>query len=284
MRTVRPAAVAGMFYPGAPHALRSSVRALLGAAPNPTATGADVAWPKALIVPHAGYVYSGPIAASAYTRLSPGRSAIRRVVLLGPVHRMPVRGLALPGADSFATPLGTVAVDADAVARLGAMPQVCESEPAHSLEHSLEVQLPFLQTVLDEFTLVPLAVGDASATEVAEVIERVWGGPETLIVVSSDLSHYHRYEEATEIDRATADDILALSPALGHEQACGATPINGFALCARRHELEPELIDLRNSGDTAGEKSRVVGYAAFAFMRNLPAVAAVKQLEEAVDA
>jgi AmmeMemoRadiSam system protein B len=246
MPTVRPAAVAGMFYPGAPRALEANVLALLGAAPQPT--GPDAAWPKALIVPHAGYVYSGPVAASAYTRLAPGRSAIRRVVLLGPVHRMPVHGLALPGADSFATPLGSVAVDAEAVARLGAMPQVCESEPAHSLEHSLEVQLPFLQTVLDEFTLVPLAVGDASAPEVAEVIERLWGGPETLIVVSSDLSHYHRYDEATEIDRATAEDILALADTLNHDQACGATPINGFALCARRHELEPELIDLRNSG------------------------------------
>jgi AmmeMemoRadiSam system protein B len=284
MRTVRPAAVAGMFYPGAPDALRSSVHALLGAAPDLPAAGDDAAWPKALIVPHAGYVYSGPIAASAYARLLPGRSAIRRVVLLGPVHRLPIRGLALPGADSFATPLGTVAVDADAVARLRPMPQVRESEPAHSLEHSLEVQLPFLQTVLDEFTLVPLAVGDAAASEVAEVIERVWGGPETLIVVSSDLSHYHRYDEATEIDRATADDILALNPTLDHDQACGATPINGFALCARRHELEPELIDLRNSGDTAGEKSRVVGYAAFAFTRHAPSIAAVEHLEEAVDA
>lgn len=282
MLTVRPAAVAGMFYPGAPEALRSSVRALLDAAPAPPA--AEGAWPKALIVPHAGYVYSGPIAASAYTRLFPGRSLIRRVVLLGPVHRLPIRGLALPGADSFVTPLGAVEVDTEAVVRLRAMPQVCESDAAHSLEHSLEVQLPFLQTILEEFTLVPLAVGDASPSQVAEVIERVWGGPETLIVVSSDLSHYHRYEEAAAIDRSTANDILALADTLDHQQACGATPINGVALCARRHSLKPELIDLRNSGDTAGEKSRVVGYGAFAFARNVPESAATIHLEETVDA
>jgi hypothetical protein len=235
-------------------------------------------------VPHAGYIYSGPIAANAYARLAPGRSAIRRVVLLGPVHRVPVRGLALPGADTFVTPLGAVAVDADAVACVRGMPQVCESEAAHSLEHSLEVQLPFLQTMLDEFSLVPLAVGDASPSEVAEVIERLWGGPETLIVVSSDMSHYHPYEEASEIDRSTADEILALADTLDHEQACGATPINGFAHCARRHELEAELIDLRNSGDTAGEKSRVVGYAAFAFARKTAEKAAMKRLEETADA
>src|SRR6202790_2841927 len=281
MLTVRPAAVAGMFYPGAAPALKASVRALLDAAPRPAA---DAGWPKALIVPHAGYIYSGPIAASAYARLVPGRSLIRRVVLLGPVHRVPIRGVALPGADSFVTPLGAVAVDAEAAARLRTLPQVGESEAAHSLEHSLEVQLPFLQTILEEFTLVPLAVGDASPSEVAEVIERVWGGPETLIVVSSDLSHYHPYEQAPEIDRSTADDILALAAPLDHQQACGATPINGLALCARRHGLKPELIDLRNSGDTAGEKSRVVGYAAFAFARKAPESVATRRLAETVDA
>jgi AmmeMemoRadiSam system protein B len=283
MRTVRPAAVAGMFYPEAPRALEGSVRALLSVAPRPAASAA-ASYPKALIVPHAGYVYSGPIAASAYVRLFTSRSRIHRVVLLGPVHRVPVRGLVLPGANTFTTPLGAVAVDADAVMQLRALPQVSESEAAHSLEHSLEVQLPFLQTVLDEFTLVPLAVGDATPAEVADVIERLWGGPETLIVVSSDLSHYHPYEDATEIDRCTADDILALASTLDHDQACGATPINGFALCARRHGLTPELIDLRNSGDTAGDKSRVVGYGAFAFAQSAPEGIAVRHLEEPVDA
>jgi AmmeMemoRadiSam system protein B len=274
-----------MFYPGAPRALDASVRALLAGAPRPVAGAAS--WPKALIVPHAGYIYSGPVAAAAYARLEDARSRIRRVVLLGPVHRVPVRGLALPGVESFATPLGTVAIDAEAAARVRALPQVGDSEAAHSLEHSLEVQLPFLQTMLEAFTLLPLAVGDATAAEVAQVIEEVWGGPETLIVVSSDLSHYHSYAEATEIDRCTADGILALSDSLDHEQACGATPINGFALCARRHGLTPELLDMRNSGDTAGDRSRVVGYAAFAFAQRPTEPAergAARRVEETLDA
>ena len=257
---VRPAAVAGMFYPGAATVLATVVHAYL-------ADGRSGAGrlPKALIVPHAGYVYSGLVAASAYRRVAAGRGSIRRVVLLGPVHRVPVRGLALPAASAFATPLGAVGVDAQAAAAALELPQVRVSEAAHALEHSLEVQIPFLQSVLDDFRIVPFAVGDASAEEVAEVIELLWGGPETLVVVSSDLSHYHAYAMAQKIDRGTATAILALDNALDHEQACGATPINGFALCARHHGLEPELLDLRNSGDTAGDKSRVVGYAAFAF-------------------
>jgi MEMO1 family protein len=258
----RPAAVAGMFYSGAPRQLAADVRTYLAATSTSAGGGA---WPKALIVPHAGYVYSGVVAASAYARLAPGRDAIRRVVLLGPVHRVPVRGLALPVVSAFATPLGSVPVDREAAALARSLPQVVESAAAHALEHSLEVQLPFLQTVLGEFAIVPFAVGDASPEDVAAVIELLWGGPETLIVVSSDLSHYHPYAEARRIDRRTADAVLALAGTLDHEQACGATPINGFALCARRHALFPELLDLRNSGDTAGDKSRVVGYAAFAF-------------------
>jgi AmmeMemoRadiSam system protein B len=262
MNEVRPAAVAGTFYPRAAIALKEDVRAhLAGARHAPTIGGV----PKAVIAPHAGYVYSGPIAGSVYARLAGGRDTIRRVVLLGPTHRVPVRGLAVPQARAFATPLGTVEVDQEAVALARTLPQVRESEAAHALEHSLEVQLPFLQTVLAQFTLVPFAVGDASPQEVAAVIELLWGGAETLIVVSSDLSHYHRYADAREIDRGTAETILARSPSLDHEQACGATPINGLLLCAQRHRLQPELIDLRNSGDTAGDKSQVVGYASFAF-------------------
>jgi AmmeMemoRadiSam system protein B len=221
--------------------------------------------PKAVIVPHAGYVYSGAIAASAYARLAPGGSAIRRVVLLGPTHRVAVRGLAVPTVRAFATPLGTVELDHPAVLAALALPQVVRSDAAHALEHSLEVQLPFLQAVLSNFAIVPFAVGDASPREVAEVIELLWGGPETLFVVSSDLSHYHRYADARAIDRATADAIERLAPQLEHEQACGATPINGLLLAAQRHALRPELLDLRNSGDTAGDPSRVVGYASFAF-------------------
>jgi AmmeMemoRadiSam system protein B len=259
----RPAAVAGKFYPGAPSVLAADVRAFVA---NAAASCAgDAALPKALIVPHAGYVYSGAVAGSAYARLVAGRDTIRRVVLLGPTHRVPVRGLALPAARSFVTPLGEVDVDREAAAAALSLPWVCESDAAHAFEHSLEVQLPFLQQALGEFAIVPFAVGDATPREVADVIGLLWGGPETLVVVSSDLSHYHGYAEARAIDRATADAVLALSPTLDHEQACGATPINGLLLCARERGLRPELLDLRNSGDTAGDKSRVVGYASFAF-------------------
>jgi AmmeMemoRadiSam system protein B len=263
MTEVRPAAVAGMFYPMARRALADDVCGHLGKArAGPTAA---LVAPKAIIAPHAGYVYSGPIAGSVYARLAAGRDTIRRVVLLGPTHRVAVRGLAVPSSGAFETPLGMVEVDQEAVALVRKLPQVRESDAAHEFEHSLEVQLPFLQTVLARFRIVPFAVGDATPQEVAAVLERLWGGTETLIVVSSDLSHYHRYAEAREKDRATADLILARSPSLDHEQACGATPINGLLLCAKEHGLKPELLDLRNSGDTAGDKLRVVGYAAFAF-------------------
>lgn len=272
--SLRPAAVAGLFYPGSAAALKEAVDACLAQscprAPDRTPPGAPKP-PKAVIVPHAGYVYSGPVAAHAYRRIATARTTVRRVVMLGPVHRVPIEGLALPAARAFATPLGTVRVDAEGAASALALPQVQVSEAAHALEHSLEVQLPFLQTVLEDFAIVPLAVGDATADDVAEVIDRLWGGAETLIVVSSDLSHYHPYAEARTIDGATARAILALNASLDHEQACGATPINGFARCARRRGLEPEILDLRNSGDTAGDKSRVVGYAAFAFAERAPA-------------
>lgn len=257
---VRPPAVAGLFYPGDRSGLSRNVAEMLSAA------GArEGAPPKALIAPHAGYVYSGPIAASAYALLSPLRDIVRRVVLLGPTHRVALRGIALPASSQFATPLGTVELDVAAYDKLKGLRQVGVSEEAHALEHSLEVHLPFLQTVLADFRLVPLAVGHASAEEVAEVIEALWGGPETLIVVSSDLSHYLPYADAQELDRRTVDAVLKLDPAIDHEHACGATPVTGLALAARRHNLKPELIDLRNSGDTAGDKSRVVGYASFAF-------------------
>ncbi len=268
MHAIRPAAVAGMFYPAAPGALADSIRACFAAAasgPAPSQAATKGTWPKAMIVPHAGYVYSGQVAASAYARLASARGTVRRVVLFGPAHRVPVRGLALPEASSFATPLGEVPVDRDAVERIADLPFVRMSDAAHEAEHSLEVQLPFLQTVLGTFSFVPIAVGHASGEEVATVMERLWGGPETLILVSSDLSHYHPHEAAARLDRTTADAVLALTPTLDHEQACGATPINGLLRCAVEHGLDPELLDLRNSGDTAGDRSRVVGYGAFAF-------------------
>jgi len=267
MNRIRPAAVSGSFYPRQPEALAQEVAALLGAAKQRQSV-----IPKALIVPHAGYIYSGPVAANAYARLEPARGQIKRVVLLGPTHFVAVQGLALPDADGFATPLGMVPLDEPSVETLSRLPQVLQSKPAHAREHSLEVHLPFLQTVLEKFTLVPLAVGEATPEEIADVLDLVWGGEETLIVVSSDLSHYLPYETARRVDQATAQAILDLRESISHEQACGATPVNGLLLAAQRRCLTPELLDLRNSGDTAGDRSRVVGYAAFAFNESAPHV------------
>lgn len=256
----RPAAVAGSFYPGSAAVLSRDLRQMLADAPQAAAFRA-----KAIIAPHAGYVYSGPIAASVYAPLAALRATVRRVVLLGPTHRVAVDGLALSSCSAFSTPLGIVPLDAQAMSSIADLPQVVVSDAAHALEHSLEVQLPFLQTVLGDFSLVPLAVGRATAAEVAQVLERLWGGDETLIVISSDLSHYLPYSEAQQSDAASAKQILALDARLDHQHACGATPVNGLLLAARRHGLQVHQIDLRNSGDTAGDKSRVVGYGAFSF-------------------
>lgn len=259
--TMRPAAVAGLFYPDDAEALRADIRdALAGAHPAPSAAA-----PKLLVVPHAGYDYSGPIAAQAYAALAPWAARILRVVLLGPTHRVAVRGLAAPTVEAFETPLGTVRLDRAALAALADLPQVVASDAAHAKEHSLEVQLPFLQTVLGDFTLVPLAVGDASPGEVAEVLARLWGGDETLIVISSDLSHYLPYARAQAVDRATVERILHFATDLDPHEACGARPLSGALLIARERGLQPRLLDLRNSGDTAGDRSRVVGYGALAF-------------------
>lgn len=257
---IRPTAVAGAFYPAQADALRQLLAECFE-----TAKIFDLR-PKALIVPHAGYIYSGPIAASAYALLRPLRNAIRRVVLLGPVHRVWVAGLALPGVATFETPLGQVPLDQAGIASIDGLPQVSVSVAAHAEEHSLEVHLPFLQSVLADFSLVPLAVGGASPEEVAEVLDQLWGGDETLIVISSDLSHFLPYLEARNVDAATANAILTLNNHLVGEQACGAHPINGLLLAAQRHRLTPHLLDLRNSGDTAGDRGRVVGYGAFALV------------------
>jgi AmmeMemoRadiSam system protein B/AmmeMemoRadiSam system protein A len=249
-----------MFYPGDPRALAAEVEELLGVAGE---LSPRLAFPKALVVPHAGYVYSGPVAARAYDDISAARGVVRRVVLLGPVHRVPVRGLAMPTAEFFETPLGRVALDAEALREAAAFPQVVKSAPAHALEHSLEVQLPFLQKTLGEFTLAPFAVGDASVAEVAQIIERLWGGPETLIVISTDLSHYHSYAEARKIDHATIARIARFATDINHDEACGATPLNGLLAVARRKNLAIKLLAACNSGDTAGGKSQVVGYSSF---------------------
>lgn len=258
---VRPPAVAGSFYPGDAVELRMQLDALLAAAPDRgRADGL-----KALIVPHAGYVYSGPVAATAYRLLGRAGDRVRRVVLLGPAHRVAFSGLALPGCDALATPLGTVALDGDGVATARALPGVLESGRAHAREHSLEVQLPFLQRVLPAFALVPLCVGDADPDEVAAVLAALWGGRETILVISSDLSHYLPGELARAADERTAAAILALRGPVAPEQACGAHPVNGLLREGARRGLRGELLDLRNSGDTAGDDDRVVGYGAFAF-------------------
>ena len=289
---VRPAAVAGLFYPDDPVALRSTVVSLLAARSRGTAgvpAGSAAATPpaaptaprhrppKALIAPHAGYSYSGPIAASAFAALAAGAAGpagaagggpapeVRRVVLLGPSHQVPLRGLGLPGVERFATPLGMVPLDLEGAAAVDRLPQVAVRPDAHEAEHSLEVELPFLQVVLGPFELLPLVVGQAGGEEVAEVLELVWGGDDTVLVISSDLSHYLPAAAAERVDRETAAQILALAGPLTSRQACGAVPINGLLAAARRQGLVPRQLDLRHSGHTSGDRSRVVGYGAWAF-------------------
>lgn len=258
---VRPAALAGTFYAADPAILGADVDGFLAAATPPSALG-----PKAIIAPHAGLVYSGPIAGNAYAQLAPVRDSVERVVLLGPAHRVFVRGLCAPTVDRFETPLGSVPLDREALDSLGDLPQVLFADEPHAQEHSLEVQLPFLQRLLGDFTLVPLVVGAASAGAVAEVLERLWGGPETRVVISSDLSHFHDYDTARRRDSATTAAIEGLDVGgLDEGSACGRVPIAGLLELARRKGLRPHTLDVRNSGDTAGPRDRVVGYGAYAF-------------------
>jgi MEMO1 family protein len=254
---VRPPAAAGLFYASDPDRLRASVAELIGA----VEASASVA-PKALIAPHAGYVYSGSVAAEAFARLRAGAHAIKRVVLIGPAHFVPVRGIAAPTVDAFATPLGRIPVDRQALAAIADL--VVEADAPHAPEHSLEVELPFLQALLPSFALVPLVIGDASTQKVAEVLRRLWGGPETAIVVSSDLSHYHDYDTARRLDAATAATIERGEwQSLGPREACGFLAVAGLIMETNRRGLVPRRLALRNSGDTAGGRERVVGYGAW---------------------
>lgn len=259
--TSRPPAVAGSFYPEDPGELREMVSAHLRGAAEVAAAATP---PKALIVPHAGYAYSGPIAAAAYARVAARRAAIRRIVLIGPSHRVYLQGMAVPRARAFRTPLGSICVDLDLKASLLRRDDVAEADAPHAFEHSLEVQLPFLQLLFDEFTLLPLVLGSASPQQVGGALEQAWGDDATLVLVSSDLSHYHEYETAAQIDAATSAQILRREPNLSGDQACGAVGINGLLHLARSRGLEIEEVARCNSGDTAGDKSRVVGYGAFA--------------------
>ncbi len=257
----RAPAVAGLFYPGNANELRHDVtRYVEACSPGATAAGP----PKALIVPHAGYEYSGPVAGYAYRRLRDWSASIHHVVMIGPSHRVAIRGLAVPSVAWFATPLGDVPVDAAGRERLRELGLVGVSDAAHAAEHSLEVQLPFLQVALEDFDILPITVGFASPEQVARVIDAMWGGPDTLVLVSSDLSHYHTWDEARQLDAETTRAILERRSDLPDAQACGASGINGLMDVARRRGLTVELLDLRNSGDTAGDRSRVVGYGSYA--------------------
>lgn len=260
MQSIRQPVVAGMFYPADPVELKETVDGFIDAAP------ADAPPPKAIIVPHAGYVYSGPVAASAYRLLRPLHERISRVVLLGPSHRVGFRGMALSSAEAFSTPLGRITIDHSQDEALQKLEAVSVMDEAHRMEHSLEVHLPFLQVVLDHFSLIPIVVGDAEPEEVARVLETLWGGDETLIVISSDLSHYQDYTSAQHLDHATSVAIEELRyEDLAYDDACGRNPIRGLLYYSRRHGLHGTAIDVRNSGDTAGPKDRVVGYGAYIF-------------------
>ena len=263
---VRPAAVAGLFYPAEPQQLRNELAALFGWAANEEAQAGPV--PKAIIAPHAGYMYSGSVAASVYSKIKAARGRISRVVLLAPAHRAYVQGLALPEATSFATPLGEVPLDLQAMAELRSRLPLNDLRAAHANEHAIEVHLPFLIETLGSFTLVPLLVGEASLGMTVEVLETLWGGEETLIVISTDLSHYHPYREAMALDGGTIDAVLGMRTDLTHEQACGATPMAALLALAKRRGMRIELTDRCNSGDTAGDRERVVGYASFALYEN----------------
>jgi len=257
---VRPPAVAGMFYPASTATLVRHIDALLGAAE----VLPEGPVPVALVVPHAGTIYSGPVAATAYARLRPHASSIRRVVAFGPVHRVPVHGAAVPAADAWATPLGDVPIDGALRMRAVARGATVDDRP-HAPEHALEVQLPFLQRVLPHgFSFLPVAVSEISAKATADLIGEFLGERGTLVVVSSDLSHYHDLETARGLDRTTADAILAREPDnLSGEDACGYYPLRGLLELARRKSLPVHLLDLRTSGDTAGDPASVVGYGAF---------------------
>jgi AmmeMemoRadiSam system protein B len=258
-KKIRPPAVAGLFYPREPSRLRDLVSEYLAQAPI-----VGGATPKALIVPHAGYIYSGSTAAAAYAQVSQRRRDIRRIVLIGPSHRVYLRGMAVPAAEVFQTPLGMVPVDLELKARLLAREQAIEADAPHADEHCLEVQLPFLQTMFDDFTLLPLALGSVSPQAVAAALSEVWGGKETLVLVSSDLSHYLSYDAARELDSQTIAAIMRHDATLSGEQACGCAGINGLSFLARERGLGIAELARCNSGDTAGDRMRVVGYGAFA--------------------
>jgi AmmeMemoRadiSam system protein B len=255
---VRRPAVAGTFYPGEPAALRRTTAGFLATARRATAVGV-----RAIIAPHAGYVYSGPVAGEAFAAVKGLRGNLRRAVVIGPTHYVSFRGIAAPSATAFTTPLGEMPVEVEAVEEVASLPQMLVDDTPHRPEHALEVELPFLQTNFGALPIIPLVVGRASGEEVAEILAQLWDA-DTLVVVSSDLSHYHDYATAKRIDADTAAAIEGLDErSIGAERACGYLPIRGLLIEARRRGLAVHRRDLRNSGDTAGDRSSVVGYGAW---------------------
>jgi AmmeMemoRadiSam system protein B len=266
MNSVRQPAVAGLFYPSSAAELMTTIKQYLRDANEEQGSELASIEPKAIIVPHAGYIYSGPTAAKAYSSISSLADTVERVILIGPAHRVRVRGLAITDVQFFRTPLGDTAIDQSASIKILELPEVKIMDAAHWQEHSLEVQLPFLQTVLNEFTLVPIVVGDATSTQVNQVLDLLWGGPETLIVISSDLSHYHNYSTAQYIDRSTCEAIEHFNlEHIDQQKACGCIGMNGLLQAARQRNMQVHTLGLCNSGDTTGDQERVVGYGSWAF-------------------
>ncbi len=256
--TVRQPAVAGLFYPDSPLQLDKQVAEYLQTE-RPSGL-----CPKALALPHAGYVFSGAIAGIGYAQMHEAAARIKRVVLLGPSHRHAFRGMALSSASAFATPLGQVVVDERGLRAIRTLPGVMTLDAAHAQEHSLEVHLPFVQKAFPRALVVPVVIGDAPPEAVAALLDTLWGGSETLIVISTDLSHFHDYATATRIDTETSRAIESLSDSLTPQQACGCRPMNGLMRLAKQIGLTVRTLDVRNSGDTQGGRDRVVGYGAYA--------------------
>jgi len=256
---IRPAAVAGQFYAAEPQSLLTDVLQYLADVNQPLNIK-----PKALIVPHAGYIYSGPIAASAYKLIEPFATQIKQVILLGPAHRVALNGVATPAADFFKTPLGNIKINTEFCNKAEQLNFVSKNKLAHSDEHSLEVQLPFLQTILNDFQLTPFVVGDCNSSDIANLLDLFFDFNETLFIISTDLSHFHDYKTAKQKDQLTSNAIEALqADKISYNDACGRNPLNGFLSLAKQKNLHVKLLDLRNSGDTAGDKNSVVGYGAY---------------------
>ncbi|ABZ75524.1 protein of unknown function DUF52 [Shewanella halifaxensis HAW-EB4] len=264
--SIRPAAVAGLFYPAAPDELRAMLEGYLARARMSLISQANTqhSQAKVIIVPHAGYIYSGLVAAHAYVLIESMAATVNKVLLIGPAHRVYLQGGALPQSQYFETPLGQISIDKRSVEMLESNPHITVSDLPHQQEHCLEVQLPFLQHCLNQFELIPLLIGESDPQETAKLLEQLWGGEETLVVVSTDLSHFHRYAEATHLDKLTCQKILQGLETIFPEQACGSFCLNALMLQLKRHQLCLTQLSYQNSGDTAGDKNRVVGYASFA--------------------